>query len=56
MTGEKYTVHFTVFDDGKIRISYQEVGKDGIQNITLPVTNQYNKMITGYLEKCKVFL
>ena len=42
-------------DDEKIKITYQETGKDGFQSFTVPKENQYNKLIVEYLNKFKLF-
>ncbi|MFA5760418.1 MAG: hypothetical protein WC877_01495 [Dehalococcoidales bacterium] len=55
MVNEKYVITFTGYDDEKIKITYQETGKDGFQSFTVPKENQYNKLIVEYLNKFKLF-
>ena len=50
---DEYVITFTGYDDGKIKITYQE--DSGVQSFTLPKDSQYNKMITDYIKKFKLF-
>ena len=55
MAEETYTVTFTGMDNGAIKVTYKEAGATGASTISLPADNPYNKMITEYLAKFKLF-
>lgn len=52
---EIYTVTFTGYEDGKIKIMYQEDNTTGYQTLTIPKDNEYNRMIVEYISKFKLF-
>lgn len=52
---ETYTITFTGYEDGKIKIMYQEANATGYQTMTIPKDNEYNRMITEYISKFKLF-